>query len=176
MRSVAYLGRLVLGGYLATHGAQKLFGAFGGHGIEGTAAGFEHMGLTPGKPMAALAGAAEFGGGLLTATGIADPLGPIAIAGSMAVATTVHRKNGPLMANGGYELPLTYLAFAAMLAAADIEAGHLGPRLPPRLTAVAAIGAVGLTAFALMKVVRAQQAAAPVEPAEEVTAAAATSA
>jgi putative oxidoreductase len=175
MRSVAYLGRLVLGGYLATHGAQKLFGAFGGHGIEGTAAGFEQLGLTPSKPMAALAGAAEFGGGVLTATGVADPLGPIAITGAMAVATAVHRKNGPLMANGGYELPLTYLAFAAVLAAADIEAGHVGPRLPPRLTAVAAIGAVGLTAYALMRVVRGPEAVAAA-PAEEVTAATATSA
>jgi putative oxidoreductase len=173
MRSVAYLGRLVLGGYLAVHGAQKLFGAFGGHGIEGTAAGFEQLGLTPSKPMAALAGAAEFGGGLLTATGVADPLGPLAIGGAMAVATSVHRKNGPLMANGGYELPLTYLAFATVLAAADVEAGHLGPRLSPRLTVLAALGTVGLTGYALMKVLRGQQ-PAPAAPAEEVAAAAAT--
>jgi putative oxidoreductase len=174
MRSVAYLGRMVLGGYLAVHGAQKLFGAFGGHGIEGTAAGFEQLGLTPAKPMAALAGAAEFGGGLLTATGIADPLGPISIAGAMAVATAVHRKNGPLLANGGYELPLTYLAFAAVLAAADVEAGHLGPRLPPRLTAIAAIGAVALTANAVLRVVRGPQALPAADP-EQVTAEATTS-
>lgn len=58
MRDIALLGaRLVVGGYLAVHGAQKLFGAFGGAGLDRAGAGFERMGLTPGKPMAALAAA-----------------------------------------------------------------------------------------------------------------------
>ena len=52
MRNVTSLARFVLGGYLAVHGAQKLFGAFGGNGIEGTAKGFEHLGLTPAREMA----------------------------------------------------------------------------------------------------------------------------
>src|SRR6266849_3649410 len=96
MRDAALLGaRLVLGGYLTVHGAQKLFGAFGGHGLDATGAGFESIGLTPGKQMAALAGATELGGGLLTAAGIADPAGPLAIAGAMTVAAATHRANGP---------------------------------------------------------------------------------
>src|SRR5271154_1944289 len=85
--------RLVLGGYLAAHGAQKLFGSFGGPGLDATAAGFERLGLSPGREMAILAGASERGGGLLTATGVAEPLGPIMVAGAMTVATAVHRKS-----------------------------------------------------------------------------------
>jgi uncharacterized membrane protein YphA (DoxX/SURF4 family) len=82
MRDVMLLGaRLVLGSYLSVHGAQQLFGAFGGPGLEQAGAGFERIGLTPGRPMAALAGSTEFGGGLLTAAGVADPAGPLAIMG-----------------------------------------------------------------------------------------------
>ena len=118
MRDLMLLGtRLVLGSYLAVHGTQKLFGAFGGPGLERAGAGFERIGLTPGKPMAALAGAAELGGGLLTAAGVADPAGPLAIMGAMTVASATHRASGPLAANRGFELPLTNLAAAAALAA-----------------------------------------------------------
>ena len=74
---------MVVGGYLAVHGAQKLFGAFGGPGLDKAAAGFERIGLAPGRQMAALAGATELGGGLLTAAGIADPAGPLAIISAM---------------------------------------------------------------------------------------------
>jgi putative oxidoreductase len=88
MRSTLLFGaRVVVGGYLAVHGAQKLFGAFGGPGLEKAAAGFERIGLAPGRQMAALAGAVELGGGLLTVTGAADPAGPLAIIGTMAVAS-----------------------------------------------------------------------------------------
>src|SRR5215213_3087085 len=102
--------RLVLGSYLAAHGAQKLFGSFGGHGLEGTGKFFETIGLKPGRQMAALSGAAEFGGGVLTATGIAHPLGPIALTSVMAAAGSTHVPKGPLAAQGGFELPLTNLA------------------------------------------------------------------
>jgi hypothetical protein len=101
------------GGYLAVHGAQKLFGAFGGPGLEKAAAGFERIGLAPGRQMAALARAAELGGGLLTVAGAADPAGPLAIIGTMAVASATHRTNGPLARDGGFELPLTNLAAAS---------------------------------------------------------------
>src|SRR4051812_50104643 len=106
MRNATTAARLVLGGYLAAHGAQKLFGLFGGHGLAGTAKGFESFGLTPGRKMALLAGVTELGGGLLTATHVADPLGPLALAGTMTVASAVHRKGGPLSANGGFRPPL----------------------------------------------------------------------
>src|ERR1700684_2538191 len=107
MRNVTLLSaRLVLGGYLSVHGAQKLFGVLGGHGLDTTGQAFERIGLTPGKPMAALAGATELAGGLLTAAGVADPAGPLAIIGAMTVASATHRANGPLAANRGFELPL----------------------------------------------------------------------
>ena len=114
MRNVVLLSaRLVLGGYLSVHGAQKLFGVFGGHGLDTTGQAFERIGLTPGRPMAALAGATELAGGLLTASGVADPAGPLAIIGAMTVASATHRANGPLAARGGFELPVTNLAAAA---------------------------------------------------------------
>ena len=150
----AVLGRVVLGGYLAVHGAQKLFGSFGGHGLEVTTAGFERLGLTPAREMALLAGASELGGGVLTATGIADPLGPVALAGAMAVATLVHHKSGPLQSKGGFELPLTNLALATLLASSAARGSALGPRLPKRWATVVTLGAGALTALSVAKVLR----------------------
>jgi putative oxidoreductase len=152
MRDVMLLGtRLVLGGYLAVHGVQKLFGAFGGPGLERAGAGFDRIGLTPGKPMAALAGATELGGGLLTAVGVADPVGPLAIMGAMTVASATHRASGPLAANRGFELPLTNLAAAAALAASGPGRFRLSPPLGRRLTAVVVAGGALLAAGSLTK-------------------------
>jgi putative oxidoreductase len=160
MRNALLLGaRAIVGGYLAVHGAQKLFGAFGGPGLDRAAAGFERIGLTPGRQMATLAGATELGGGLLTVAGAADPAGPLALAGVMAVASATHRANGPMARNGGFELPLTNLAAAAVLAAAGPGRFRMGPPLPRRLTAAGA-GLGGLLAAAtLVKMIRAARAA-----------------
>ena len=173
MRDVMLLGtRLVLGSYLAVHGAQKLFGAFGGPGLERAGAGFERIGLTPGKPMAALAGATELGGGLLTVAGVADPAGPLAIIGAMTVASATHRASGPLAANRGFELPLTNLAAAAALAAAGPGRFRIGPPLSRRLTAAAVAGGAVLAAASLAKMLTAARdsagAARPAPPAESV--------
>ncbi|NEE14438.1 DoxX family membrane protein, partial [Streptomyces sp. SID7499] len=65
--------RLGAGGALAAHGAQKLFGWFGGHGIEGTGQFMESVGYVPGKTSATAAGLAEAGGGTLLALGLATP-------------------------------------------------------------------------------------------------------
>jgi putative oxidoreductase len=169
MRDVTLLGaRLVLGGYLAVHGAQKLFGAFGGAGLDKAGAGFERIGLTPGKQMAALAGATELTGGVLTAAGAADPAGPLAIIGAMTVASATHRANGPLAAKGGFELPLTNLAAAAALAAAGPGRLSLGPRLPRPLAVAAAAGGGVLAAVSLAKLLthRPAPASRPAEPAQ----------
>lgn len=156
MRDVMLLGtRLVLGSYLAVHGAQKLFAAFGGPGLDQAGAGFEQIGLTPGKPMAALAGATELGGGLLTAAGAADPAGPLAIMGAMTVASVTHRASGPLAANRGFELPLTNLAAAAALAASGPGRFRLSPPLSRRLTAVISAGGALLAAGSLAKMLTA---------------------
>lgn len=145
-----FIARVVFGSYLAVHGAQKLFGSFKGSGPEGTAGWFEKLGIRPSKPMAYLAGASELTGGVLTATGIADPLGPIIIAGTMAVASTTHHEQGPLAQDGGFELPLTNLAMATALMSAGTGALRLGPHAPKsliRLSLLAALVLGGIAAF-----------------------------
>ncbi len=148
--------RTVFGGYLAVHGAQKLFGSFGGPGLEATGAAFESMGMKPGKVMAALAGASELGGGVLTATGIAEPLGPLAIAGTMVVASAVHRKQGPLAQNGGFELPLTNFAVAVALLSSGLGRYRLGPRVPKSLVRIAVVAGAALAAGSLFQLLTAK--------------------
>jgi putative oxidoreductase len=158
--------RVIFGSYLAVHGAQKLFGSFGGHGLDATGAGFESLGMKPGKVMAAVAGASELGGGVLTATGIADPLGPLAIAGTMVVASAVHRKQGPLSTNGGFELPLTNFAVATALLASGPGHLRLGPHLSKSLTRLSVLGGAALAGYSLNQLLKAQPAPA-VEEAED---------
>ena len=80
--------RLVIGLLFVGHGMQKLAGWFGGGGIEGTGAGFEGMGLKPGRQNAIAAGASEAAGGALLAAGLATPLGAAMISGAMASGFT----------------------------------------------------------------------------------------
>jgi len=151
--------RAVLGGYLAAHGAQKLFGTFGGHGIEPTAAAFDRLGLRPGRVTATAAGLSELGGGLLTIAGLVSPAGPVAIAGTMAVASATHRASGPFAANRGYELPATNLATALALAVAGpgrYSLDHLtGLRLHRVLTGLVVAGAVAGAAANVAMLLRA---------------------
>jgi putative oxidoreductase len=157
MRNIAlFVSRTVLGSYIAVHGAQKLFGSFDGPGLEATSKGFEAMGMRPGRVMATMAGASELGGGVLTATGIADPLGPLAIAGTMVVASAVHRKQGPMMQKGGFELPLTNFALAVGLLVSGPGDLRIGPRLPKSLTRAAAVGGAILAAGALTQLLTAK--------------------
>ena len=106
--------RLVVGLILAAHGSQKLFGWFGGWGIEGTGKAFAQMGFVPGRRSAILAGLAETGAGLLLVLGAASPLAA-AIAGSVMLVAIVsaHLKQGFFTSNGGYEFPLL-LGLAAL--------------------------------------------------------------
>lgn len=108
--------RLGVGGSLAAHGTQKLFGWFGGHGLAGTGAFFESVGFTPGRANAVLAGLGEAGGGTLLALGLATPAAGAAVAGTMAVASSMHKDNGFFAQNGGYELPALLGTVAAALA------------------------------------------------------------
>jgi putative oxidoreductase len=110
--------RVVFGLALAAHGSQKLFGWFGGHGLRGTAGFFGQLGFRAPLAMAALAGLAELGGGLLFAFGLATPLAAFAIAVVMLNAIwAVHLKSGFWNANGGYEMNLLILATAVAVAA-----------------------------------------------------------
>jgi putative oxidoreductase len=104
MSFALFVLRALLGALFVGHGAQKLFGKFGGHGPEGTGQLFDSIGLRPGKPMAYAAGATEFGGGALLAAGLATPLAAAGITSVMSTAVwTVHRQNGPWVDRGGYE-------------------------------------------------------------------------
>ena len=93
--------RLDLGGLLAGHGSQKLFGWFNGPGPQGTAAGFESMDLKPGPLWAFLAGASELGGGILTALGLLHPLGSLSTIGAMIMAIFKANWRKPVWATQG---------------------------------------------------------------------------
>ncbi len=109
--------RLVIGGTMAAHGAQKLFGWFGGYGIAGTGGWLESLGFRPGKVQAAVSGLSELGGGLLLAAGLLTPLGAAAIAGVMIVAVvSVHLDKGFFNGTGGYEFNLVLAGTALALA------------------------------------------------------------
>lgn len=150
MKDLALLaGRAIIGGYQAVHGAQMLFGSFGGPGLEPISQAFHHLGLRPSRPMATAAACLELGGGLLTVTGVADPLGPLTVAGTMAVASWTHADKGPFAANGGYELTLTNLASVVALAAAGAGRYAVGRRLPRPLVIATVVGSV-VTAGAIM--------------------------
>ncbi|MGP3970380.1 DoxX family protein [Streptomyces sp. 6N223] len=112
--------RLGLGAVFAAHGAQQLFGWFGGGGLEGTAKGMERMGFRPGRPAALMSGLSQAGGGALLALGLATPLGGAAAAGSMTAAGATHASNGFFNVNGGWEL-------SGVLGGAAAAIGVLGP-------------------------------------------------
>lgn len=116
--------RVLIGGLFVGHGTQKLFGWFGGHGLSATAQAFDGMGLSPGKRTAAMAGAAEAGGGALFALGVATPLAGAALTGTMVQAIrTVHAPNGPWVTEGGWEYNAVLIAAILGVIEADEDAG-----------------------------------------------------
>jgi putative oxidoreductase len=146
--------RLVTGALLVGHGAQKLFGAFGGKGLEGTGRSFRTLGLEPGHEWAEVAGASEIVGGGLTALGLFSPIGPITTTAPMIVAWRKKHGDKPIWSNqGGAELPLTNLSIASALILAGPGAISidrvLGIRTPWWLSSLAVIGTVTGIAIAL---------------------------
>ncbi|GAM59174.1 membrane protein [Vibrio ishigakensis] len=108
--------RVPVGIIFMAHGAQKLFGWFGGYGLEGTGQWMESIGLAPGYWMAMLAGSGEFFGGLAIAIGLLTRPAAFALAITMLVAIfAVHFENGLFMANNGYEFGLALLAASVSL-------------------------------------------------------------
>ncbi|MGI4896717.1 MAG: DoxX family protein [Janthinobacterium lividum] len=147
--------RVGIGGTLVAHGAQKLFGAFGGGGLEGTAGAMHAMGFRPGKRNALLAGISEAGGGALLALGLATPVGGASAAAAMAAAAFVHKPNGFFATSGGFEYP-AILGLASIALAIDgpgrfsldAATGHVFNK---RWTTVLAVAAAGAGAFVTIK-------------------------
>ncbi len=156
MRSLSVLiVRLVVGGLLAGHGAQKLFGWFGGAGLEGTAGWMESMRLRPGTAWARLAGGSELGGGLLTALGLLNPLGPIAAIGAMSMAwAKVHLGNPLWSTKGGAELPLTNIAVLAALTVAGPGKLSLDSLFGIRVPRLVGLGALTATLASVFVIAR----------------------
>jgi putative oxidoreductase len=138
--------RVVVGLLFVGHGAQKLFGVWGGHGLAGTAGFFEAIGLRPGRLHAPAAGAAEFFGGALLALGLLTPIAAALIIAVMVAATlTVHLTNGLWATQNGFELNLVYAATAVALAGVGPGAWSLDNAFGLDLAGTGwALGALGL--------------------------------
>lgn len=122
--TAALILRVPVGLILAAHGAQKLFGWFGGNGLAGTAQWLSSMGMEPGLLMAVLAGGAEFFGGLALVLGILTRPAALVAAFTMLIAIfSVHIGNGLFAADGGYEYALVLMV--ALLALAVQGGGYL---------------------------------------------------
>lgn len=115
--------RLVVGVSFIGHASMKLFGWFGGPGLEGTGAWMESIGIKPGVTMAFMAGSTELIGGILFGFGLLTPLAGILIAATMIMAIVkVHGPNGFWSTNNGYEYNLILLVIAMGIAL--IGPGH----------------------------------------------------
>lgn len=102
--------RIIVGIIFVAHGSQKLFGAFGGYGLEGTGQWMESIGLAPGYLMALLSGSAEFFGGVAMLIGLLARPAAVVLIGLLLVAIfSVHIGNGLFMSNNGYEFALALL-------------------------------------------------------------------
>lgn len=125
--------RVVVGGILAAHGAQKLFGWSGGPGMKNWTAAMTRMRLRPAIAWAWVSALGEFGGGLALALGFLYPLPSIAIAGAMLVAIAlVHLPKGFWNSKGGFEFNLSLLGAVAALALAGPGAVSLDAALKIR--------------------------------------------
>ncbi len=163
--SAPFIVRLAQGSLMAGHGAQKLFGSFGGPGLEGTSGFMEMLGMRPGRPWAYLAGFSEFGGGLLTALGLLNPLGPLGVIASMSMATRKAHWGKPIwVTEGGAELPLLNIAVSTALMIREPDRYSLDQILGIRLPRwVGPLGLVGI----ILTVVFAEQLEAAEPPAEQ---------
>ena len=111
------VARVALGLLMAAHGAQKLFGWFGGYGLNGTGGFFDTLGFRPGRLFAGAAGVSELAGGLLLAAGLFTPLAAAVVLSVMIVAAvSVHLQHGLFATTNGIELPLLYGIGAITLA------------------------------------------------------------
>jgi putative oxidoreductase len=145
------VARLVVGLVMAAHGAQKLFGWFGGHGLNKTGEFFAYLGFQPGRAFAAVASLTEIASGLLVATGFLGPIGPALMISVMLVAMiTVHWEHGLFAGDNGVEVPLLYVAAAVGFAftgyglySLDASLGIAAHWTPALTVALLGAGALG---------------------------------
>jgi putative oxidoreductase len=155
--------RLVVGLYLAAHGAQKLFGWFGGPGLGGTIQGMDtHMRFRPAWMWGTLVALSEVVGGVLMAIGLLGPIGPTMLAGAMFVATFVaHWNQGPWGAKGGYELTLTNLAVMVAVALVGVGRYSVDAWLGLSVPSVVAEGLAVLVVLSILVAIVTRRAAEP---------------
>lgn len=148
--------RGVTGSLMAGHGAQKLFGAFEGPGLKGTAGFMEMLGLRPGHLWGTAAALSEFGGGTLTALGLFHPFGPIGIMSAMTMATAKAHWGKPIwVTSGGAELPALNIGVAVGLMLTgpgeySIDEA-LGITLPKSLVAIALLSAGAMVGYGILQ-------------------------
>jgi putative oxidoreductase len=145
------LARVVVGLLMAAHGTQKLFGWFGGYGLEKTGDFFAQLGFRPGRAFAAAASLTEITSGLLIALGLFGPIGPALMISVMIVAAvTVHWGQGLFATTNGIEVPLLYATAGFGLAltgpgpySLDAWLGIAGAWTPTTTWIVLALGTAG---------------------------------
>jgi putative oxidoreductase len=132
--------RVVVGLLVASHGAMKLFGTFGGPGLHGTSGWLHSVGFRPARLWALVGSASEFLGGLLFAFGLLSPLGAVGIAAAMLIAITKVHWPKVWVTEGGFEYPLVMLAVAVAVGIAGPGAvsldAWLGIAVPPAVSLV----------------------------------------
>lgn len=160
--------RLGFGAAAASHGAQKLFGWFGGYGLEGTGGFFDSVGFTPGRRNALFAGLAEGAGGAAVALGLATGPAGAALTGNMVVASSLHGYEKFYASDGGPELPLAYGVVGTVLTltgggrySLDHLTGHVLDQ--PWMRVVAYVSAAG-AATAIIVARRKELASRPAPP------------
>jgi putative oxidoreductase len=140
--------RATVGLTLAAHGAQKLFGAFGGPGYAKLEQGFGAQGFRPAWLWSSLVILGELGGGLSLAFGFLTPLGAAGALGAMAMAIIkVHWKNGFFSGKGGFEFPLSLLAMSLAVGIAGPGAYSLDALFKIALPQAQLFGALAVAAL-----------------------------
>jgi putative oxidoreductase len=137
MKLFRLIMRVLIGALFVGHGTQKLFGWFGGHGVEATGGFFESLGLRPGKRNAIAAGASEAGGGALLAAGLATQVAAVLIA---AVLGLVEAGPGDLSLDHALGIERSGLGWALFAlgagTAGSLAVSYLGQATEPEPTGV----------------------------------------